>query len=58
MNFSGVSLIFVDGEDGKYGIIVKIPNHLKVKKVVNKKADGAYDPLDFFDSIGIELMEV
>lgn len=58
MNFEGVRLIYVDGEDKKYGVVVVIPQHLKVKKVAHKRPIGAHDPLGFNETIGIELEEV
>ena len=57
MNFTGVSLRFVDGEDGKYGVVVLIPSHLKVKNVLHKKPTGAVDPTDCLEAVGINLEE-
>lgn len=59
MNFNGISLHIVDGEDGKYGLVVKLPPHLKAANILNKKRGNlAVDPLDFSESIGINLEEV
>ena len=57
MDFVGVHMSFVNGEDGKFGVVVRIPMHLKVKKVQHKKPEGVVDPLDMLETIGIELEE-
>lgn len=57
MNFIGVNLSFVNGEDGKFGVVVRIPMHLKIKNVQHKKPAGTVDPLDLLETVGIELEE-
>lgn len=58
MNFEGVRLIYVNGEDKKYGVVVVIPRHLKIKKITQKEPARVHDPLALYDTVGIELEEV
>lgn len=58
MDFTGVTLTYVDGEDGKYGVVVQIPSHLRVVSIKHKKPEDVCDPLGCVECVGINFEEV
>ena len=58
MDFTGVKLSYVKGRDGKYGVVVQIPSHLRVVSITHKKPGNICDPLDCVEGVGINLEEI